>query len=396
MNYSFEGYDIGRFIASTLISRYYKDHRLNTIKYAKAINTELRVALSVKRAFEILFDELVPGRVVIFNGRFTQMAPVVQLCNQRGIEYVTHDRGGVLDRYVLVWNNYVHDLPTHLADIEKCWLKGKEGEREIVGRKWFQDRQGHVIQSWMPFAKHQKKGYLPENFNPSKKNISIFNSTLEEYIWYDEFQNPVYENELEAISEIASSFKDNTEFDIYLRIHPNLKNLPPHKNSQIRYLFALKGKYPNFHIINPESTIDSYALIKNSEKIISFGSTVGVEACFMEKPVILIGRAFYENLGCCYRPTTHQEVMELMLKKLEPKGNCGAIKYGYWEMRRGIPFNYFKPTGVFTGYFMGHTLSPSLKTTICALIMECFEIRSTNDLINFLRNAKRMILMRWL
>lgn len=123
------------------------------------------------------------------------------------------------------------------------------------------------------------------------------------------------------------------------------------KNAQTRGLARLKA--PNLIIISADSKIDSYELIDACEKVIVFGSGMGIESAFWGKPSILIGRAVYEDLGGCYVPKNHNEVVNLINRRLNPAPNRSALKYGYWQSVDGLPYIYYRPESVRGGKFMG-------------------------------------------
>jgi hypothetical protein len=63
----------------------------------------------------------------------------------------------------------------------------------------------------------------------------------------------------------------------------------------------------------------------------------------------------YEDLDCCYRPASHEELVALLISNVPAKSQDGAIKYGYRMMRNGRPYRYFKQTGYYEGEFQGET-----------------------------------------
>jgi hypothetical protein len=87
-------------------------------------------------------------------------------------------------------------------------------------------------------------------------------------------------------------------------------------------------------VIPPESIVSSYALMDACEKVITFGSTTGVEASYWGKPSILVGRAYYEMTGACYHVRDKEELVRDLNDHLEPKDKLGAIKYGYFQVDR--------------------------------------------------------------
>ena len=171
---------------------------------------------------------------------------------------------------------------------------------------------------------------------------------------------------------MVEALASRADVHLYLRIHPNLKNIPRAGNYQLRKYAALDGRIPNLTIIWPESPIHTYALLDQCRATLTFGSTVGAEACFWKKPSILAGRAIYESLDCAYRPANHDEVIALLLSDSPPKDELGALKYGYWETCRGTVFRRFKPTGLYTGDFNGRpsraSLGARLETSLLRLV----------------------------
>jgi len=103
---------------------------------------------------------------------------------------------------------------------------------------------------------------------------------------------------------IFYNFKNKPEYHFYLRVHPMLGKFPNSQWDEIRHF-----DYRNLTIIEPEEPVDSYCLLDSCEKVIIFGSTMGVEATFWEKPSILIGQSFYSLLDCVYQPQFTEELL---------------------------------------------------------------------------------------
>lgn len=94
-----------------------------------------------------------------------------------------------------------------------------------------------------------------------------------------------YEKQLFLIDSLSKSIPSETL--IYVKEHYALLG---HK--QIRFYREL-SKYPNVVLIDP--WIDSHELIKKSEAVVALTGTAGFEAILYRKPVLLLGRVFYEN-----------------------------------------------------------------------------------------------------
>jgi hypothetical protein len=134
-------------------------------------------------------------------------------------------------------------------------------------------------------------------------------------------------------------------------MHPNLIGV---SNKDVEQLHAIKTN--NFRLIEPDSSISTYALLDAADKIISFGSSVGIEATFWNKPSIMAGHSFYEHLGVVYCPQDHEEVMALIGENLEPCPKEGALKYGFHIRTFGTEFKFWKADGFEDGSFNGRSL----------------------------------------
>jgi hypothetical protein len=97
-----------------------------------------------------------------------------------------------------------------------------------------------------------------------------------------------------------------------------------------------------------------------SEKIVTFGSTIGVEATYAGKPSILAGMNFYRALGGAHVATGDAELLRLVEAPLEPRPQEPALMFGLHMVRFGKPFKYYKSTDFETGKFRGNMLRTSM------------------------------------
>ena len=146
------------------------------------------------------------------------------------------------------------------------------------------------------------------------------------------------------------------ETKIYLRIHPNLKDVD---NQSKREMLNLQS--PNLTVIPPEATVDTYEMVRRSDSVATFGSSVGIEAVYWGTPSILLGPSFYNGLGGVRVPDNHKAALALLTQKLEATDRTAALIYGYWQQTHGIPYRYFEPTGLFEGKFKGQIVYSGMK-----------------------------------
>jgi Capsule polysaccharide biosynthesis protein len=359
-----DGANLGRGVYSTVCGRAHKDTQLDTRRYAAMIRTELGAAAAVYAAVRDTLARLRPDRVYVFNGRFSTCFAVIEACKQAGVTYLTHERGGAPDRYLLREQALPHDLKLNTAEIEHVWGNGGP-DKEVIARSWFEERRAGVERSWESFTKEQAVGRLPDSFEPSRRNIAVFNSTMEEYASIEGWESPVYSDEVVGLRQIVDSLAVHTNVHVYLRVHPHLKQIARQDNYQLREYTELASRAKNLTVIWPESPVHTYALLDHCDVALTFGSTVGVEACFWGKPSVLAGRALYERLDCAYTAANHAGIMRLLLDdKLEIKRQDNALRYSYWETVRGFPYRSFRPTGLYTGDWLGRPNQSSLRARL--------------------------------
>lgn len=349
--FHYKGYDLGLAAFSSLVS-YIRDHEPDLNQYRNMINKLLISGKFIFDFFNDYFSKNPIDYVFLFNGRFNENRPLLRLCQNNNINYFTHERSGTLNKYSLQYNNIPHSIESGIKEINRLWNTA-DSSRNIIAHSFFNKRIHSIEESWYSFTKHHIRGLLPNNFNKNSLNIVIFNSSLDEYEGLVGFGPRFYLNDNEAIKTICESLSSEKGINLYLRVHPNLTNL---HNTQTNFINNSLSKCSNLSIIKAEEKIDTYYLMLQSDIIITFGSTIGIEAAYNKKIVFLLGRSFYENLNCVYIPTSH---LDLISKILNFHNNdlqldfTEALKYGYWQEMKGVTYEKCKPISISKGYFNG-------------------------------------------
>jgi len=340
LGFSYDGIDIGRGVASSIIS-YYRDLDINSQKYKELIEIEISKAITVVKNIRHLHSNWSFDELYIFNGRFAETWPVIRFAEINSIPFFTME-AGAHDRYELFENALPHSMIARQAKIEKYWAEAKPSERKALGNEWFINRKGGIEKFEKSFVKSQIEDQLPLEFDKTKRNISIFNSSEDEMASISEYQNDIFKNQNEAIIQILTHYKDAKDIQFYLRLHPNLAGVD---NTQTKEIYTLH--FPNLRIIKPTEKIDTYALMDACEKTISFGSSTGIEATYWGKPSILYGKAFYMYLDCVYNPQSFIELCSLIdTKNLIPKQKEATLPFGYFMMTFGKKPLHFRYDGI--------------------------------------------------
>ena len=359
-------FDAGYAVLSSMVS-FLRDPDPFADENRGCLHNLLVASVAVYRSFQNHLDRGKYDRVYIFNGRFAITRAVLRACQSRGIDCYTHERGHDHRHYALFPNTTIHDLDYSERAIRASWENAADSEeRDRIGAQFYHDRAKGREQAWFSFVQNQKAGLLPDGYDIDAENVVIFNSSQDEFVAIgDSWQNPIYESQELGVDRIAASLLDSPGIRLYLRVHPNLAKL---NNEQTRKIAGLSSN--NLTVIPAESTVSSYALLKNARKVITFGSTLGIEAVFWGVPSILAGQSLYRALGGVYTPQTHEELVEMVRGELPPGPREPALMYGYHRATFGTPYRYYKPAGVFKGRFNGHAVRPDAARLGAAVLLK--------------------------
>jgi hypothetical protein len=352
--FKYKNVDIGMGILSTLIS-VLREPKIEFEKYKNYFEESITESIHLIDSFEILLEENHFDKVYLFNGRMALFRPIMRVLQNKKIDFYVHERAGTSTKFSLTRKTYPHDLEEKKVEVLETFDNSSDIHKIQKAKQWYIDRRNKVDQNWPSFVKDQEKSMLPLEFNQEKRKISIFISSEDEFECIDGWQNPLFEDQNSAIEFIANHSSEDILF--FVRIHPCLIGI---NNLQTQGLEKFRN-YKNIVLINSDDKVDTYELMDKSEKIISFGSTMGIEASFWDKASISVGRSMYEHLGACYVPKGKQELLRLVedptLKSLD---QTGALLYSDWVVEHGFKFKYFEAVGFFRGKFLGEEIKPSI------------------------------------
>lgn len=282
-----------------------------------------------------MIEKIKPDEIISFNGRLFDNRLFYDIANAVGVKYTSLEvvgGNGEPFKKVRFEGGLPHSISVNTNKILNLWETSAltdEKKVEVASSFYFRRRGGKLVADTAVYISAQKEGMLPAGFDSSRRNFVIFNSSEDESAAVGgEWEDSLFTSQFEAIEYLLKNSTPDIHY--YLRIHPHLKDV---KYKAHMELYTL-SKYENLTIIPPESEVSTYSLMEACEKTITFGSTMGIEAVFWGKPSILLSRSLYENLDVCYQASCKEDIIPLLLKRLEPKPQLGALKYAYFLLDR--------------------------------------------------------------
>lgn len=345
----YKGVKVGYAVLSSYITKtrnLYPEINKDSRRYFDKI---ISATCNLTDALEKAIDIIRPEKMCFFNARFFEWRPPYDLARAKGIEYISYEKTPYVNgvRTVRFVNTTPHNVMGLQAKRDELWNNAKltEKEKYAIGEDFFVRRRNGADAGDKVYIANQTKGRMPADWDEKKKNIVIFNSSEDEFAAIgDEFDKlALFPTQYRGIKFILESLKDKSEYHVYLRIHPNLAQVPYRYHTE---LLNFSKQYKNITVIPGNDPISTYDLMEAAEKVVVFGSTMGLEASYWNKAVILLAGANYYFSDLCYVPKAPEELARLLTRPLEPKKNENAVKWGFYMMYRnpGDKWKYVSPT----------------------------------------------------
>ncbi len=373
----------GAFVGLGCLSSYITDCRNNNPlmddEFRTYFDRVLRTACLYAEFQLRMIEKIQPDRIQLFNGRSFENRAASDFAIQRKTLLRSCEQWKVFPQGYnkrIFYNSLPHYITGNTLRINAFWNDPivPQEEKESIGRRFFESKYNHTFKGDNDYTARQNAEKLPDGWDDNKKNYVIYNSSEDEYVAIgDEYdRGKTFKTQIEGIRYIANLLKDRSDINVYLRIHPNL--------SKIRYkyhtdLLDLGSEFRNFFVIRGDSDVSTYALMRKADRVITFGSTTGIEASYMGKPVISLWRNWFSGLDLAYEVTNVEDMTSLLLaKELEPKPQVESIKFGYYQMCPSYP-NYvyfdhnFSDFHIFRSRLRRYNLASYLgSTTLYAIV----------------------------
>jgi len=271
-------------------------------------------------------------RVFLFNGRFIHERAVWDAANALGRQVILFET--TRNRYFLRKEGFHSRINNQKVMLEHWENSDLDIEKRIeIGSKYFSELRSRL----RPFFTETK-----QDFKITKPYFVYFSSSDDEVVgFWDEWKEPLGE-QIDCVKNLKKIFDEQNNFELLVRLHPNLKNKSESQKSG--WLNIKNSK--STRVIGPDEQVSSYELLDNSVGTISFGSTIGLESAFALKPSLVIADCGYDLLGVVDKAENWSDVSKWILSRhkistetLMSRRNNACIR-GFFIATGGIPFKY--------------------------------------------------------
>ena len=290
-------------------------------------------AFAYDQAYALMQEQGVTA-VVVYNGRFLHDSAAAGAAEALGLPVIAYDMGGNDTDFDLTIDA-THDWSALQQRMLRMYENWPADERDELGSSWFLERTNHVDPRNSLFVEsqeigtgieHPDSGYLVVFFSSSGDEISELDLDWGDYFY----------GQPEALMAVADACRERPDCTFVVRSHPHKRMKPAQDVAD--WLEAVAAARPDVHV-DHFSPVDSYALMRQADVVVTYGSTTGVEAAFAGKPVIVMGPSAYDELGCATRVRTREELGQAIDGK-RVGWWPGAVSYGLMMRRRGFSYRY--------------------------------------------------------
>lgn len=282
--------------------------------FRRAFHSAVLYTLAKKR----LFDSYRPDLVVTTNGKFLQWAPLVYFARQAGCDYVTwEDLDQAPSGIGLARNGIAHE-----QRIDEVWES--ESRKEMTEEK--REELKKHFRLWANGEVSVFKYYDDDtefnpdaiarrlNLRPGRPRISLFCNVS----WDSSsvgFEG-AFESMYDWIFSCVEYAAGHPEVDLIVRTHPAEIKVPDAFKNEVLTCDVIRRRFShlpeNIKLIEPDSSISSYAVADMSDVCMVYTSTMGIELALQGRKVWTAANAYYAGKGFTLDLQSREHMVEML------------------------------------------------------------------------------------
>ena len=327
-------------LESSLISFFSESGPFNGKKHERVKAKYIDICIGVyKKTLEILENDKGISKIFVPNGRMADQRTFL-IASKRQIPNIEikYFEKGYQENFFYVGEQSLLDRVAMQSEIRKS----NYSPYLSVASNFFELRR--VDQEANEFIAGWKDVTSAENIEMTAPRITFFNSSNDEFMSLgSEWNDSEWSSQWEAFEQVANYFLQD-DYAITIRMHPNGVNKSKRERSRERVALArFKKKFPTITVYDPQEKVNSYMLISQSDLIVVWNSTIGLEASYMGKPVVCLNASEWDLSVPIYRVRNITDLHNLS-KTMPNVGKEEALKYiaGRISLDRPLYSNHFK------------------------------------------------------
>lgn len=279
-----------------------------------------------------------PDCVLIPNGRLVQEAAALEAANNLHVEAYCFETLHAFSDRILISTGDFSDPRRWAEAIRQHWNAKAISDEEAssISDSWYAERRVSIAAN--PYLVTNAGRLLEEH---SGRYTAIFAPTTAAEVLRDAGGVSSPHGQFEALQTAIDVVRSNAAWNLIVRMHPNSAR----QHSHDRNMLAAIRSSDRIRVIAPEERVDIYALMRRADLVLSYGSTVGIEAVQMGVVSVSPIPTIFTELGAVHHKSIDAELLLALseggLVPSESSKRASAM-YGYHEATAGLPMMHFK------------------------------------------------------
>lgn len=313
-------------VESTLLTNYRVDRqRIASSLLLRHISRryEIYSKLIFESAISVLKSSKI-DRLEFYNGRLVPTRALLTAARLTSTDFSVLESWGVNRSMRIYPNTTPHEFQYNKLVLEN--FIPLDAYDEEIGHKFFIDRRKGLPTNDRSYTARQTSKVKLSGF--SRPLIAFFLSSPDELkVSGNEFFTTWSLAPEIFIAEVYRSLR--FDFDFVVRMHPNQHGDRTGESARIHNSLV---SLPGVCVIKPLDPTSSYELMGCADYVVTFGSTIGIEATYWGKTSILVGRALWEDANVVYKCKDPSSFIKLIRNNPEPLSRESSVKIGYHFM----------------------------------------------------------------
>lgn len=226
--------------------------------------------------------------VILFNGRFPDQAPIIEVSELKKVRWWALEHGSNPGKKFFLENFRTQDRRVFQDKVENLFTASSRNSKmnfEDIGLRWLKNQDSDPKQN--EFLRLNQSNALRA---PQKNLVGIYTSSLDEGISLPGWNHDDIEILADKSFKIFLKLRDSG-LNPLLVVHPNTMNKKWH---DLRILLRAFKDYEDC-VIYPWDAMSSYELLNQSKFVVTWRSTIGLEAVARGKNLILLSQSHYDT-----------------------------------------------------------------------------------------------------
>lgn len=262
----------------------YRSHKLSSSIIRRS---SIRRSSAAAAATSTAIQQIRPDVVIIPNGRLPYQKGAQLAALQQNTKVMFYEHGIFRADHFYLSERQSHDRLGNQSHAQEAQVGPLERESALF---WLSTRR-NPLGGLNQYAATWKEGppLIRERFNHS---AALFTSSEDEYVGLEGWAGYGWGDQYDAFD----FFLKRVTGPSVLRVHPNFlnKSFSTARRESMRLSWLCRN-HPNLKVVLPDDPINSYDLIETTERVVVYGSTIGLEAYCVGKSVWNAGNAIYDS-----------------------------------------------------------------------------------------------------